>query len=179
MPATTQDGIHAMVPRDKMTPSAVKLRDTYSCVPGAPFYHKTFGLWMCEEAWYEQGLERGTNLNELFLFDEPGYHELGQLGWCETAFMPLFEEKVLEDRGEHELAQDAAGRAVLYSGLTVATSLSALLVFAEPVLRSLAYGGMAATLLAVATVHWLLPPLLRRHARVDRVIDRIDVSPAR
>lgn len=108
------DGIHALVPGDTAQPSAVKLRDTYACVPGAPFYHKTFGLWMCEEGWYEDGLARDTDLNKLFLFDEPGFHELGQLGWCEAAFVPLFEEMHLEDRGDHELIQDLAGRAVLY-----------------------------------------------------------------
>ncbi len=67
-----------------------------------------------------------------------------------------------------------AGRAVIYSGLTVATSLTALLVFAEPVLRSLAYGGIAATLLAVAAAHWLLPPLLHRYAHRIRPIDPPD-----
>ncbi|MEO1060090.1 MAG: MMPL family transporter, partial [Actinomycetota bacterium] len=67
-----------------------------------------------------------------------------------------------------------AGRAVVYSGLTVATSLAALLVFEEPVLRSLAYGGMAATLLSVVAAHWLLQPLLRRSAHRLRPAQAVD-----
>jgi putative drug exporter of the RND superfamily len=55
-----------------------------------------------------------------------------------------------------------AGRAVRYSALTTATSLSALLVFHEQFLRSLAYGGIAGTLLAAAAATWLLPPMLER-----------------
>ena len=105
---------HSLVPREKMCEAAVKLRDTYQCKPNAPFYHRTFGLWMCLDTWYEQGLDRNTDLNRFFLFDEPGTHELGQLGWCEAAFEPLFDEVLLEDRGQHELVQDAAGRAVLF-----------------------------------------------------------------
>ncbi len=99
----------------EMTPSARKLRDTYKCKPNAPFYHKTFGFWMCLDNWYEKGgLDRNADLNELFMLDEPGFHPLEQLGWCEAAFMPTFEEKVIEDRGQHEVVQDYAGRYVLY-----------------------------------------------------------------
>jgi uroporphyrinogen-III decarboxylase len=114
MSMSIYNGVSALVPREKMMVSAAKLCDTYQCLPDAPFYHKTFGLWMCEETWYQNGLPRDTDLHEFFSFDEPGYHELGQLGWCEAAFAPVFEETFLEDRGEHELVQDCAGRAVLY-----------------------------------------------------------------
>ena len=110
-----EDGVLSMVPREKMTRSAIKLRDTYLLKPGAPYYHKTFGLWMCQEKWHEEeGLDRDANLNELFMLDEPGFHPIAELGWCEAAFNPYFEEKVLEDRGEHEVVQDYAGRSVLY-----------------------------------------------------------------
>ena len=108
------EGIATLVPRTQMCAAAAKLRDTYQCTPDAPFYHKTFGLWMCLESWYEQGLDRNVDLNTFFMFNDPGYHELGGLGWCEAAFEPLFEEMFLEDRGAHELVQDAAGRAVMY-----------------------------------------------------------------
>ncbi|MHC4856924.1 MAG: uroporphyrinogen decarboxylase family protein, partial [Planctomycetota bacterium] len=109
------DGIHSMVPREIMTPSSIKLRDFYALKPNAPFYHKTFGLWMCIDKWYEEeGLDRDADLNELFMLDEPGFHPIAGLGWCEAAFEPVFEEKVLEDRGEHEVVQDFAGRSVLY-----------------------------------------------------------------
>lgn len=107
-------GVDYMVAREDMRDSARRLRDTYECVSDAPFYHKTFGLWMCLDTWYEQGLDRGADLDKLFMFDEPGYVRLGQLGWCEAAFLPGFEEKHIEDRGEHEVVQDTAGRQVLY-----------------------------------------------------------------
>ncbi|NQU75539.1 MAG: hypothetical protein HQ546_04390, partial [Planctomycetes bacterium] len=45
---------------------------------------------------------------------EPGHHELMQMGWCEAAFEPAFEDKVLEDRGDYELVHDFAGRHVLF-----------------------------------------------------------------
>ena len=56
-------GTATLVPRTQMCAPAVKLRDTYQCKPDAPFYHKTFGLWMCLDTWYEQGLDRGVDLN--------------------------------------------------------------------------------------------------------------------
>jgi hypothetical protein len=111
---TDNGGVHDMVSIDNMTLSVKKLRDTYALKADAPFYQKTFGLWMCLETWYENGLDRNTNLNELFMFDEPGYYELAQLGWCEGAFDPGFKEIQIEDRGEHEVVQDLAGRHVLY-----------------------------------------------------------------
>jgi uroporphyrinogen decarboxylase len=108
------DGIYSMVGRGQMAESAVKLRDTYAIKPNAPFYHKTFGLWMCIDEWYKQGLDRNADLNELFMLDEAGFHPIGGLGWCEAEFEPKYKEKVLEDRGDHELVQDFAGRTVLY-----------------------------------------------------------------
>lgn len=112
--STSHNGQTRQSPIEKCSVSALKLRDTYQCKPNAPFYHKTFGFWMCLDTWYEQGLDRDVDLNELFMLDEAGFHELGQLGWCEGAFDPVFEECILEDRGEHELVRDFAGRDVLY-----------------------------------------------------------------
>ena len=109
-----QDGIHALVPKEKMTPSAIKLRDTYARKPDAPLFRKTFGLWLCLDHWYENGLDRTIDLDEFFMFDPPGHYALGQLGWCEAEFVPAFEEKILETRGDYELVQDIAGRHVLY-----------------------------------------------------------------
>ncbi len=108
------DGIYEMLPREQMAESARKLRDNYARVPDAPFYQKTFGLWMCEDTWYDQGLDKEADLDKLFMFDPPGFHALGQLGWCEAAFEPQFEEKWIADRGDHEVVQDAAGRFVLF-----------------------------------------------------------------
>ncbi|HOZ47380.1 MAG TPA: uroporphyrinogen decarboxylase family protein [Candidatus Hydrogenedentes bacterium] len=111
--ANVQDGVHGLVSRARMTESARKLRDTYAVTPGAPFLKREFGFY-CLERWYEQGLPRDANLAEVFDYDPPGHHPLGQLGWCEAAFQPAFEVKAVEDRGDHEVEQDHAGRHVLY-----------------------------------------------------------------
>ncbi|MCE7081801.1 MMPL family transporter [Streptomyces sp. ST2-7A] len=65
-----------------------------------------------------------------------------------------------------------AGRTVLFSALTVALSLSALLVFPMMFLRSLAYAGIAVVTLAALASLVLLPPLL---AVIGPRIDRLDV----
>jgi hypothetical protein len=117
MPTSTSgiepDGIRAMLPRERMAPSARKLRDAYARVPGAPLFRREFGYY-CLERWKEQGMPQGVPLPELFDYDPPGNHSLGQLGWCEAGLEPRFEEKILEDRGDHELVQDFAGRKVLF-----------------------------------------------------------------
>jgi len=108
----TADGVDGLVPREQMVPSAQKLRDAYARVPGAPLFRREFGYY-CLKEWQAQGMPQDKPLEELFNYDAPGHYSLGQLGWCESAFEPCFEEKLLEDRGEHELIQDFAGRAVL------------------------------------------------------------------
>ncbi|MFC1714847.1 uroporphyrinogen decarboxylase family protein [Candidatus Poribacteria bacterium] len=108
-----KDGVHAMVPREEMSESARKLRDTYACKPGIPLFRREFGFY-CLEEWKKQGMPQDVPHHELFDYGPAGNHGLGQLGWCEAAFRPAFETKVLEDRGEHELVQDFAGRHVLF-----------------------------------------------------------------
>jgi hypothetical protein len=107
------DGVHAMVPREMMAPGARKLRDTYAITPGAPLFRKEFGYY-CLDRWRAEGMPQEVPFAELFDYDPPGEHSLGALGWCEAEFLPAFEVKVLEDRGEHEVVQDFAGRHVLY-----------------------------------------------------------------
>jgi RND superfamily putative drug exporter len=76
--------------------------------------------------------------------------------------------------GAVEAAVATAGRTVLFSGLTVAASLAGLLVFADPFLRSMAYGGGAVVLIDMLAAVTLLPALLGmwgrrvRPARADR-----------
>lgn len=53
-----------------------------------------------------------------------------------------------------------AGRTVLFSGFTVAAAMSALLVFPQNFLKSLGYGGIAATLVGVVTALTILPAVL-------------------
>jgi putative drug exporter of the RND superfamily len=59
-----------------------------------------------------------------------------------------------------EEAVATAGRTVVFSGLTVAASLAGLLVFADPFLRSMAYGGGAVVLIVLLAAVTLLPALL-------------------
>jgi hypothetical protein len=108
-----RDGIHTLLPRDRMTDTARHLRDTYARTPGIPFVKREFGFY-CMDRWQEQGMPQDVPLAELFDYDAPGYHRLGQLGWCEAAFAPVFDTVILEDRGDYELVQDYAGRHVLY-----------------------------------------------------------------
>lgn len=108
-----QDGIRGMLPREQMCEGAKKYWDFYNMKPGAGFYQREFGYYSLEKWQREEGLDRDADLNELFGFDPQGRVELYGLGWCEAGFSPAFEEKVLEDRGDYELVQDFAGRAVL------------------------------------------------------------------
>ncbi|NLG27121.1 MAG: hypothetical protein GX557_04380 [Chloroflexi bacterium] len=108
-----QDGIHAMLPRERMTPEARQLRDTYAITPGIPLVKREFGYY-CLDAWKEQGMPQDVPFESLFDYDQPARHSLGQLGWCEAAFLPAWEDKSLEDRGDYELVQDYAGRHVLF-----------------------------------------------------------------
>jgi hypothetical protein len=108
-----QDGVQAMVPREAMCESARKLRDTYARTSGIPLFKREFGFYSLDR-WKEQGMPQDVPLSELFDYDPPGNHHLGQAGWTVAALEPVFEERVLEDRGDHELAQDTAGRHVLF-----------------------------------------------------------------
>ncbi|WP_084764619.1 MMPL family transporter [Knoellia subterranea] len=65
-----------------------------------------------------------------------------------------------------------AGRTVVFSALTVALSLSALLLFPMPFLRSLGCAGIAVTALAALTAVVLIPAML---ALVGHRLDRADV----
>ncbi len=62
-----------------------------------------------------------------------------------------------------EVTMATAGRAVRYSGVTVAAALAGLLVFEESLLRSLAYGGIAAVAVAVTAASTIVPLVLRRY----------------
>ncbi len=117
MPSATieaaADGIRAKISKEAMEPHVRKMWDFYEMKPGAPFVRREFGFYSLD-AWREQGLPENADLAGLFHYDPPSSHNLGELGWCEAAFMPKFEEKVLEDRGDCEVAQDFAGRKVLF-----------------------------------------------------------------
>jgi hypothetical protein len=88
------------------------LWNTYEMKKGSRFYRKEFGYY-CLDEWYKQGLSPQADLAQEFTYDVPAKSGLGHLGWVVAPFSPEFPEKILEDRGEHELIQDHAGRSVL------------------------------------------------------------------
>ena len=98
-----------------------KIRDFYAMTPDAPIYQKEFGYYVLDK-WIEQGYLKPRSevanydayLREVFGYDEPVIHTVAGVGDCFAEFFPMFEEKILEDRGAHELVQDQAGRHVLY-----------------------------------------------------------------
>lgn len=106
----------------KHTQPAVKiLRSNYKITPGARIYRKEWGYY-CLDRWEKEGHipagmskeERIIHFEKIFMFDGFARHRLTDLGGIEAPFVPLFDVKVLEDRGEHELVQDIAGRKVVY-----------------------------------------------------------------
>lgn len=109
-----EDGIRSLLPRELMSPAARRFRDFYERQPDAPILQQEFGFYSLD-AWKSQGyIAEGDDLGKLFQYEESGVHSLGGLGWCEAAFDPIFEDVVIEDRGEYEVVQDFAGRHVLF-----------------------------------------------------------------
>ena len=68
-----------------------------------------------------------------------------------------------------------AGRAVLYSGLTVAGACAALLLFPQQFIYSMGIGGVLTSLLAASAALIILPPLLPHAGRLKKP-SRADVS---
>jgi len=100
-----------------MTSCAKKMWDFYNFVPGAKIHQQEFGFGEGTlERWKSEGhIDDNTNLDELFGFDDKGaHHWINMLAWCEPPLVPWFDIEILEDRGDHELVQDHAGRHVLY-----------------------------------------------------------------
>ena len=108
------DGIHAMAPYEKMSRAAQRARDFYAIKPNAPILQQEFGYYVTDK-WVAEGhIKDGGEMWRIGGFEPSGMHSLGELGWCEASFVPCYETKVIEDRGDHELEQDFAGRHVLY-----------------------------------------------------------------
>jgi RND superfamily putative drug exporter len=77
------------------------------------------------------------------------------------------EERAHGARGDEAVqrAMDTAGRAVVFSGITVAIGLLALIALPLPFLRSMGYGGMLIPLVSVLVAITLLPVLLATAGR--------------
>jgi uroporphyrinogen decarboxylase len=114
-PSQRPDGIHAILPREHMTAEARAWRDIYARVPGARIPRKEFWLMgVTLERWKrEEGLPQEYDGNRQWSLEPLGWHPIQGLGWCEAAFHPAFPTAVLEDRGDHEVVRDWAGRHVL------------------------------------------------------------------
>jgi len=99
---------------NQMIESAKKLRTIYARKPNAPFFQREFGFF-CLEKWKQQGkIDDKTDLRELFGFDPPAQYAINQLGWTLAPFEPLFENRVIEDKGDYEIVQDESGRHILF-----------------------------------------------------------------
>ena len=93
------------------------------------------------------------------------------------------EERVHGASGEQAVqkAMETAGRAVVFSGITVAIGLLALVALPVPFLRSIGYGGMLIPLVSVAVAITLLPIVLAKlgprldwpHRRTDDKASRL------
>jgi uroporphyrinogen decarboxylase len=107
-----QTPVITVPPYETMSPGAKKMRDFYALKPDAPIYQREFGFYSLDRWKAEGHIKDGDDLGALFGYDPPGVYSLGNLGWCEAGFCPVFEEKILEDQGDYELVQDFAGRGV-------------------------------------------------------------------
>ena len=58
------DGVHGLVPRDRMIPAARSLRDTYARVPGIPLSAGNSAT-ICLERWKEQGMPQDVPLDRV------------------------------------------------------------------------------------------------------------------
>ncbi|HHY82046.1 MAG TPA: hypothetical protein GX505_05120 [Clostridiales bacterium] len=97
-----------------MKKSIQKLRNFYNMKPDAPIFQTEFGFYSLER-WKNEGyITDSTDLNQLFGYDADPRISFSEHGWCEAAFMPMFDEVIIEDRGDYEVVQDYAGRHVLY-----------------------------------------------------------------
>ena len=75
-------------------------------------------------------------------------------------------------RGDRQRAMETAGRAVVFSGTTVAIGLLALVALPLPFLRSVGYGGMLIPLVSVLVALTLLPVVLQQARAAARLAAR-------
>src|SRR5438270_1173084 len=74
------------------------------------------------------------------------------------------------------VTMDTAGKAILFSGITVLISLSAVMLIPSPAFRSTSLGIMLAVIFVLAATQTLLPPVL---ARLGRKVDKLALPWAR
>ena len=109
-----------------------RLKATYNFQPIDRLFRRDFYIW--PEAlvkWQDQGMpiqvymdktsedtiepgEYPEELNELFGYDERSDYPIGMLGWCEPAFVPEMEAKLIETTDDYDIVRDEAGRTVRF-----------------------------------------------------------------
>ena len=99
--------------------AAERLRATYDFSPLDHLFRYEFYIW--DEAitrWLGEGLPVDWRERNYFQYDDQAMINTGvNLGWCEPAFLPYFEEKLISREGDHEIIQDGAGRIIkVYQG---------------------------------------------------------------
>ncbi len=96
--------------------AAERYHATYRFAPVDHLIRREFYIW--EEAierWIGEGLTKDHAQHaRIFGLDEPGQAILGNLGWCEPAFVPAIQEKVLQETAEYQVIRDIAGRTVKF-----------------------------------------------------------------
>jgi len=92
-----------------------RLRATYDMKPVDHLVRREFYIWQeALERWKGEGMPPDADMGELFGFDPPAEFALGHLGWCEPAFVPPIEDRVLEETAEYQIVRDSAGRTVKF-----------------------------------------------------------------
>jgi hypothetical protein len=90
-----------------------RVRATYDFQPHDHMWRTEFYIWgEAIERWKTEGLPEDYNEQNLFNYDPPNAHVGAgvDMGWCEPPFIPVFEERQVEDLGDIEIIQDWAGR---------------------------------------------------------------------
>ena len=112
--------------------SIERLKAAYNFGPVDRLFRKEFYIWPTAfRRWEDEGMpveaafirtgeetiepgEYPDELKGLFGYDERGDFPIGMLGWCEPAFVPEIEEKVISSTDEYDIVRDVAGRTVQF-----------------------------------------------------------------
>ena len=91
-----------------------RMRATYEFRPVDHLHRQEFYIWdEALERWKAEGLPEDWREQNLFNYDPAAVCGTGVgLGWCEPPFLPGFEDKVIEDKGDYEIVRDGAGRTI-------------------------------------------------------------------
>lgn len=91
-----------------------RIRATYDFKPLDHLFRAEFYIWQeALDRWKTEGMPEDWQERNLFQYDEQGLFATGvDMGWCEPAFVPAFEEELVESCGDHDIIRDTAGRLI-------------------------------------------------------------------